>query len=141
MIQATAPLKVRDKRLLVVPIVYAVGLVALTVVQLIGFGGFDFAGIKIDILGPAWVILVLAAVEIFALPFLLGLRLSRLARACSAALALAAPILYLVFVVFIRDQTTAPVTSLELITGSLLGIAAISSFNILGGEQALKGKS
>ena len=137
MIQSTAPPKVEDLRLLAVSFVYATMLATLAAVQLLGFGGFDFAGIQLSTPGVAWVIMALAAVEIFALPFLLRLNLSPLARAVSALLSLAAPLLYLVNVVFIRDQIVIPLTMTELTIGALLGLLAIWSFNILKGEQAL----
>lgn len=139
--QATAPPKLKDKRWLLVPYAYAVALAVVVLVQLIGFGGFDFAGIKIDIAGPAWAILTLAATEIFALPFVLELKLSPLARACSAVLALAAPLLYLAFVVLVRDQAEHPVMPLELIIGAGLGVLAISSFHTLKGEETLVSKA
>lgn len=137
MIQATQPLKVKDKRLLVVPFAYAAGLAALALVQLVGFGGFDFSGIRLETAGPAWAIIALATAEIFALPFLLRLKLSPLARACSAVLALVAPLFYLTLAIFIRDQDTAPLTSLELTIGAVMGLLAITSFNILRGDEAL----
>lgn len=137
MIQPTQPPKVKDKRLLVVPFVYAAGLAVLALTQLVGFGGFDFAGVKLETHGVAWAVILVAASEIFALPFLLRLSLSRLARALSALLALVAPLLYLANAIFIRDQVVAPITLLELTIGATMGILAIISFNILRGEEAI----
>ncbi len=138
MIQATLPQKVSDPRLLVVTLVYAAMLAVLALLQLVGFGGFDFAGIQIETQGPVAAIIALAAAEIFALPFVLRLKLSPLARACSAVLSLLAPLLYLSLAIFIRDQTLYPITSIELIVGALMGILAISSFNVLSGDQTLR---
>lgn len=141
MIQATQPPKVSNKRLLVVPFIYAVALAVLAIYMLIGFGGFDFAGIKIETQGTAAGILVVSAAAIFSLPFLLGLKLSPLAQTCSALLAIGLPVIYLVEVIFTRDQTTAPVTMFELTVGAVLGVLAIASFNILKGEESLRLKT
>lgn len=138
MIKATPPPKVKDTRLLAIPLLYAVGLAVLALLQLIGFGGFDFAGINFETQGSSAAIIAMSASEIFALPFLLRLHLSPLARACSAVLSLAAPLLMLGNAIFMRDQISAPITPLELTLGAVLGILAISSFNILQGEEALK---
>lgn len=138
MIKATPPPKVKDQRLVVVPLLYAVGLAVLALLQLVGFGGFDFAGINFETQGSSAAIIVMSAAEIFALPFLLRLNLSPLARACSALLSLAAPLLMLGNAIFLRDQTAAPITPLELTLGAVLGVLAITSFNILQGEEAVK---
>lgn len=141
MIKATSPLKVKNVNWLVVPVTYAVLLGALALIQLIGFGGFDFAGINFETQGTAAAVIALAATEIFALPFLLRLNLSPLARACSAVLSMLAPLLLLTNALFLRDQATAPMTALELVLGAALGILAFASFWVLDGEKVIKVKS
>lgn len=140
MIKATPPPKVKNANWLVVPIGYAGLLAALALAQLVGFGGFDFAGINFETQGSAGAIMVLAATEIYALPFLLRLNLSPLARACSAILSMAAPLLLLANALFLRDQTVAPFMPIELVLGGALGILALASFWVLDGDKALKFK-
>lgn len=115
--------KVKDRSLLVVPYGYASFLAALALVQLIGFGGFDFAGISYETKGSATMVMLLSGVEIFALPFLLRLSLSKLARACSASLSLVAPILLFAYI---------PVL------GLLLAPLAVGSFVMLNGAQVFR---
>lgn len=135
-VRATKPPKADEPDWLIVPYVYAGGLAVLAVLQLVGFGGFDFAGINYQTQGTATSIILISAAAIFSLPFLLRLNLSPLARICSVALSLATPFLMLGNAIFMRDQITAAVSPTELIVGGILGILAIASFNILGGEKA-----
>src|SRR5688572_25286765 len=136
-VKATKPPKAEEPGWMIVPYVYAAGLAIFAVLQLIGFGGFDFAGINFETQGTATSIIILSAVSIFSIPFLLRLTLSPLARACSAVLSLALPLLMLGNAVFVRNQETAMITSAELIIGAILGILAIASFNILSGDRVL----
>lgn len=138
MIKKTSPPKVENGNWLIIPIGYAAMLGALALIQLIGFGGFDFAGINFETQGTAVAVITLAAIEIFALPFLLRLNLSPLARACSAVLSMVAPLFLLTNAIFLRDQATAPIMPLELILGAALGILAFASFWVLDGEKAIK---
>ncbi len=135
-IRATKPPKADEPDWLIVPYVYAAGLAALALLQLIGFGGFDFAGINYETQGTATSIIVISASAIFSLPFLLRLDLSPLARMCSVVLSLATPFLVLCNAIFMRDQVSATVSPTELIVGGVLGLLAIASFNVLGGEKA-----
>jgi len=139
-IKATKPPKADEPDWMIVPYVYAVSLGILATLQLVGFGGFDFAGVNFQTQGTAASIIIISAIAIFSIPFLLRMWLSPLARACSALLSLATPLLFLSNAIFIRDQTSAPVTPLELAVGAIMGLLAIASFNILGGERAFKFK-
>lgn len=95
MIKATNPPKVTNKRLTFVPTAYAVVLVGVAVLQLVFFEKFvtSVADYFMTDTNPAITLIALSliAVEIFGLPFLLRLKLSSLARFCSALLAFLAP--------------------------------------------------
>jgi hypothetical protein len=135
-IRATKPPKADEPDWLIVPYIYAAGLATIAVLQLVGFGGFDFAGINYQTQGTATSIILISAAAIFSLPFLLRLNLSPLARMCSTILSVATPFLVLCNAIFMRDQITAAVSPTELIVGGVLGLLAIASFNVLGGEKS-----
>ena len=98
MIKATNPPKITDKRLAFVPTVYAVVLVGVAVLQLVFFEQFvtTVASYFMADTTPqiTAIALSLIAVEIFSLPFLLRLKLSPLARFCSAWLTFIAPFFF-----------------------------------------------
>jgi uncharacterized membrane protein len=94
-IKATNPPKITDKRLVFVPTAYAVVLVGVAVLQLVFFEQFvtaiaDYFRAETTPQITA-IALSLIAVEIFSLPFLLRLKLSPLARFCSAWITFLAP--------------------------------------------------
>lgn len=136
MVKSTPAPKVTNRQLLLVPYLYAGILILLAGLQLVGFGGFDFAGIALHTQGEPWWILSLVFVEVFALPFLLRLNLSPLARGLSAFLCLLAPILFFLLVAAgvtgIAGQGPDYAISVSMIC------FACASFSILSGEKVIK---
>ncbi len=122
--------------MLIVPYVYAVALTLLVMWQLLSESFIDDAPFAFGD-APGWM-MVIAAAEVFALPFLLRLSLSPLARACSAALALFAPCALLVGLL-LRTVVAQSIDGLVIyIAGSIgLIILAIASYFILNGPQVV----
>lgn len=137
MVVATPAPKVRHPSLLVVPYAYALCLIILAVFQLMGLGGFDFAGIKYQTLGLPSMIATIAGLEIFALPFVLRLELSRAARFMSALFSLAAPLFYAANVLYLGSQDMLVPSAADWVM--VLGLVALGfgSFYVLNGIQAL----
>ena len=135
MVRSTPAPKVTNGQLLLVPYLYAGILIILAGLQLVGFGGFDFAGIALNTQGEPWWILSLVFVEVFALPFLLRLNLSPLARSVSAFFCLLAPILFFLLVaaglIGITGQGPDYAVAVAMIC------FAGASFSILSGEKVL----
>lgn len=135
MVKSTPPPKVSNNRFWLIPYGYAGLLIVLTGLQLVGFGGFDFAGIELETEGEAGWILSLVFAEIFALPFLLRLTLSPLARQVSTLLSLVAPVLLFVLVGVGGVGMFGHAVD-YIIAGVLLGLST-ASFYILNGPQAM----
>lgn len=96
MITPTPAPAIVKPRLLFIPLTYALLLACLAVWQLVMFKEFaEYAGSYLGgsmASGVALVSMVLIGMEVFSLPFLLRLRLSRLARFCSAGLVFLTPL-------------------------------------------------
>lgn len=141
MIKPTPHPKLKHPRLLFVPYALALALIALVVVQLVGFGGLSFGDFSYTTPGsPAWIIFV-ALVEIFALPFILRLRLSPLARFFSALFTVLAPVLLFgdSLVTLATGTTSYGTTAVWQNFG--LVMLGVGSFVILSGTEALKLKA
>jgi hypothetical protein len=96
-IKATAPPQTENKKLLIIPYTYALVLVTLALWQLIALDSFiPYVGSYLDTdrVTPATTVvaMILIGLEVFSVPFLLRLRLSPLARFCSAVSAFATPL-------------------------------------------------
>ena len=137
MIKAIAAPKAQYPKLLVVSYMYAVILAALAVVQLMGVGGFEFAHISYQTPGLPGIIVAIAALEIFALPFLLRLDLSPLARFFSAVFALAAPLFVLVNMIYLIAESMLATDWLAITASVLLVVLGVASFVVLNGTRAL----
>jgi hypothetical protein len=135
----TPPPEVLNHNLLLVPYLYVVSLIFLAVWQLIMFPGFmeyiaGYFGGKATALSITTAIL-LVSLEVFAAPFLMRLRLSPLARMCSAICALLVPIMWSA-VTMGMQQITSP----YVVANFVFIVWAATSFWVLGGQQALKVK-
>ena len=140
MIRATPPPKPAYPKFIFVAYTYAAVLVALVVVQLMGLGGFDFAHITYQTPGQPGMIVLIAGLEIFALPFVLRLPLSGLARFFSATFTLSAPFFVVVHLLYLTAEGLLP-TNWYAILGSILFIClGVASFGILDGVKAVSGK-
>jgi hypothetical protein len=138
MIVATPAPKVRHSQWLVVVYAYAVSLMILSVAALMGLGGFDFAGIAYETPGePAFVVFI-AALQIFSLPFLLRLPLSKLARFFSATFSLLNPIFLVANVAYLMFAGVFTPHYLTLAGGALLVAIGAVSFVVLDGRKAVR---
>lgn len=138
MIKAIPAPKVRYEKWLVLPYAYAASLTLLAVAVLMGVGGFDFAGISYETPGTPELAITIAAMQIFALPFLLRLPLSPLARFISATLALVAPIFLLATLGYLASQGVVAFNAVALLGAGLLVALGIISFIVLNGQVALR---
>lgn len=136
MAKPTQPPKVTNQQLVFIPYLYAAMLVVLSGLQLVGFGGFDFAGLSLETQGEPWWVLSLVFVEIFALPFLLRLQLSPLARSLSVFLSLLAPVLFFLLVAAGATGLTGKESDYAISVAMIC--FACASFSILGGEKAIR---
>ncbi|HSE29469.1 MAG TPA: hypothetical protein VLA77_02705 [Candidatus Saccharimonadales bacterium] len=100
MVKSTPAPKLNNSRYIFVTYVYALLLIGFSLFSLVGFGGFDFAGIAFEVSGQPFWIFSLVLAQIFTLPFILRLNLSPLARCISAYLCLLTPLLFLIYVAF-----------------------------------------
>jgi hypothetical protein len=135
MVRSTSAPKVRTPQLLGITYLYAIVLTALAVVQLMGVGGFDFAGIDYQTPGTPGVIVALAGLEIFSLPFLLRLKLSKAARTLSALFSLLTPIFLWLEIVYLVSIGNLPANWFLATAAIALIIIGRSSFTILNGPQ------
>jgi hypothetical protein len=133
----TAPPAVVNHKLLLVPYLYVLTLVFLSVWQLIMFPGFleYIASYGVGSVTTASTVtaILLVVLEVFSVPFLLRLRLSPLARICSAICSLFAPITWSVVTLGMQE-----ITSPYVLANLVFIIWAATSFWVLGGFQALK---
>lgn len=137
MIKPTPAPKVKYPRLLVVPYAYAVCLVALTLIQLVGMGGLSFGSFEYTTPGAPSLIILLVVLQILALPFVLRLPLSPLARFFSAKFTLAAPLV--LFGSFIAiDMSTRTLDSPDILLSMGYVALGMASFWVLGGQEALR---
>lgn len=137
-IRALPAPKLAYPKLAAVPFVYALALVVLSSLQLLGVGGFDFGGISYATPGqPFWVV-GLACAEIFALPFVLRFSLSPLARVCSAVLTLITPFIYMAYLFSLQNQGLNEFGVIQLLTSAALVLAGVASFAVLNGPTALQ---
>lgn len=130
--------KVRYPKFLVAPYAYAAALAILAVVALMGLGGFDFASIAYETPGLPALTVVIAGLQIFALPFLLRFPLSPLARFFSATFALIAPIILVGNIAYLMSQQVLAVNAWAIAGGVGLIILGITSFMVLNGPKALQ---
>lgn len=137
MVKPTLPPKLRHPRLVFVPYALALALIALVVVQLVGVGGLSFGNFSYTTPGsPAWIIFV-AYIEIFALPFLLQLKVSPLARFFSAIFAILAPVLLFGdSIVNLATGMTGYNTSVVWQNFGLV-MLGVGSFVVLNGRESL----
>jgi len=156
MITKTAPAPVENKNALLVPYALAVCFGIMALLQLLNFEGFAQNIIAYTVLptAPSTTLAVgIIALEIFAIPFLARLWLSKLARLCSAVAVLLAPLVWVLLVGFgiIRGSTAVnaslfgdflamPVGEFTFIVSLLLLGLAIWSFALLGGPKAIRAK-
>lgn len=140
MIKATPAPKARYPKLLFLSYMYAAVLAVLAVVQLMGISGFEFAHVSYQTPGLPGLTAVIAGLEIFALPFLLRLDLSWLARFFSGTFALVVPLFVLVNVVYLIAENMLPTDWLVIAASVLLVALGAASFIVLGGSDALGAK-
>lgn len=138
MIKAVPAPKVQYKKWLILPYAYAASLTFLAVATLMGVGGFDFAGISYVTPGTPELAITIGAMQIFALPFLLRLALSPLARFISATLSLVAPFFLLATLGYLAAQGVVAFNAIALLGAGLLALLAIASFVVLNGQAALR---
>jgi hypothetical protein len=138
MIKAVSAPKVRYEKWLVLPYTYAAAFTILAVATLMGVGGFDFAGISYETPGTPELAITVAAMQIFALPFLLRLPLSPLARFISATLSLVAPFFLLATLGYLAAQGVVAFNAIALLGAGLLAVLGVASFAVLNGQAALK---
>lgn len=140
MVKAVPAPKVKNAKLLAWPYAYAVVLAVLAVVQLMGIGGFNLAHISYQTSGAPVMIIIIAALEIFSLPFLLRLNLSPLARFFSALFAFVIPYFLVAHWAYLLSENAIPFDVLSVLGTFLLVPLAIVSFVILRGYLALRFK-
>lgn len=97
MVKSTPAPKLSNPKYAFVAYFYALTLIGFTLFSLVGFGGFDFAGLEFEVTGRPFWVFSLALAEVFTLPFVLRLDLSPLARLLSAYLCLLTPLLFLAY--------------------------------------------
>lgn len=135
MVKSTPSPKPSDPKLLFVAYLYALVLVGLVLFELVGFGGFDFAGIEFEVIGQPFWVFSLALVQVFALPFVLRLNLSPLARCFSAYFCLLAPVIFILYKAF-------GAVSLFGTADYAIGLAMLcfgtATFSLLGGRGMAK---
>lgn len=137
MINPTLAPKVKYPRLLVLPYAYAACLVGLTAIALVGLGGLSFGSFEYETPGAPSLVILLAVLHIFALPFVLRLPLSPLARFCSAAAALLAPLVLFGSLIAI-DMATRSLGSLDILLSMGYVALGFASFWVLSGQEALR---
>lgn len=137
MVRATPAPKAKYQSLLLIPYLYAAILAILAVVQLMGMGGFNFASIVYTTAGLPVMIVTVATLEIFAVPFLLRFSLSPLARFFSAVFALAAPFFVLGNMLYGASEGLITIAWYEIAGGALLIALGVISFVVLSGPKAL----
>lgn len=117
---------------------YALALADMAVMSLIGVGGFDFAGISYTTPGLPVMTVTLAGMAIFALPFVLRLQLSVLARFLSALFALMAPVMLTGYISYLMSESIIQLNWLALAGCVILIGFGGASFTILRGDRALR---
>lgn len=140
MVKAVPAPKVKNAKLLWWPYAYAAILAILAIVQLMGVGGFDLAHIAYRTAGTPAMIMIIAGLEIFSLPFLLRLNLSPLARFFSALFAFIAPYFLVAHWAYLLSENAIPFNIWSTLGTFLLIPLAIASFVILKGYSALRFK-
>lgn len=138
MITATSAPKICHEKWVALPYIYAAILTVLALVTLMGVGGFDFAGISYETPGTPELAITIAAMQIFALPFLLRLSLSPLARFISATLALVTPVFLAATLGYLVSQEVITFNATALLGAGLLTVLGIASFIVLNGQLALR---
>lgn len=137
MILPTPAPTVKYPSLLIITYAYALCLIVLAGVQLVGFGGLSFGSFNYETPGSPSLILLLAILEIFALPFVFRLPLSRLARFLSAAAALFAPLVLFGSLIAL-DMAVENARSADVIMSmGYIGLG-LASFWLLAGPRALQ---
>ena len=137
MIKSTPAPKMRHPSLIFVTYVYAAVLAGLAVVQLMGLGGFDFAHIVYETPGLPVLTIIIASLEIFAVPFLLRLPLSLLARFFSAIFTLVAPLFILANYVYIVADTGVALDWFSILGAIFLVPFGVLCFVALDGQRAV----
>ena len=127
MIKSTPAPKARYPQWLVVPYAYAAILAFLAVAELMGLGGFDFANITYETPGEPGLIVVIAALQIFSIPFLLRLPLSQFARFFSATFAFVTPFFIAANLGYLMSQGVFAIHSLTISAVTYLYCSARSA--------------
>lgn len=140
-VMATPAPKAKYPKLFVFPYAYAATLTILAVAALMGLGGFDFAHISYETPGIPVLAVAIAGLQIFALPFLLRLPLSNLARFFSATFALIAPFFLLGNIAYLMSQQVVVTNAAVVAGGVLLIVLGVASFAVLDGQKALRLKA
>lgn len=140
MVKAVPAPSVKNTKWLAFPFAYAAIIAVLAIVQLMGVGGFDFAHIKYQTAGTPVMIMIMASLEIFSVPFLLRLNLSPLARFFSALFAFVTPYFLIAHEAYLLSQNAVQLNVWSIIGETLLIPLAIISFIVLKGYQALRFK-
>lgn len=138
MVKAQLAPKVKNTSWLMFTYLYAAILVVLAVVQLMGVGGFDFAHIKYQTAGAPVMVMIIAGLEIFAVPFLLRLNLSPLARFFSALFAVTVPYFLVAHQAYLLSEGVIPLNIWSVFGVVLLIPLALVSFVVLKGNRALR---
>ena len=138
MIKPTPAPKARYPQWLAAPYTYAGMLAVLAVAELMGLGGFDFANIAYETPGEPGLIVVIAALQIFSIPFLLRLPLSPLARFFSATFAFVTPFFIAANIGYLMSQGVFAIHSLTIAAATLLVLLGTFSFVVLDGPKALR---
>lgn len=138
MVKSTPAPKPRLPKLAILPFIYSIVLVVLIIMQLMGLGGFNFAHIVYRSVGLPSLIVLIAALEVFSLPFLLRLRLSWLARALSALFALVTPIFLLANHLYLLSQGMLNAQPYPVVGFSALVVLGVASFYVLDGPRVWK---
>jgi hypothetical protein len=118
--------------------VYAFLLAAFAVVILMGIGGFDFAHIMYETPGSPVMAIIVAALCIYAIPFVVRLHLSPLARFFSATFSVAAPLFLFGYIMYLMSETMIADGALALFGSIVLLVLGIASFAALDGRKALR---
>lgn len=156
MVTKTAPPAVQNPRYRIVPFAVATVLTGMAIAQLVNFeavvSNIASYGLMRQEAAVAQAILIIAF-EIFAIPFLIRLWLSPLARITSAICAVLAPTVWLALLLsafsqghevaktgIVGDFIDIPLSPLLLLGFVILTGASLWSFRLLGGETMLKKK-
>lgn len=138
MVVATPAPKPRYPALTWIAYVYAGLLTLSSVVVLMGVGGFDFAHIAYQTPGSPVMAVIVAALQIYAIPFVVQLHLSLLARFFSAMFTVAAPLFMLGYACYLQGEGLVTDGWLIILASAVLLLLGAVSFAVLDGRRALR---